>query len=68
MYQVSIDARVDTRFMIGSASYARQHTGSHRIALGRFPEAVNNQNVVRLECSTLTPWAHNQFAATSLGH
>ena len=28
----SIDACVDTRFMIGSASYARQHTGSRRIA------------------------------------
>ena len=28
----SIDACVDTRFMISSASYARQHTGSRRIA------------------------------------
>ena len=51
---VLIDARVDTRFMIGSASYARQHTGSHRIALGIFAEAVNNQNVVLVESSRLS--------------
>ena len=40
--------------MMGSASYAAQspvRTG----CTGRFPEAVNNQNVVLLECSTLTP-------------
>ena len=49
----SIDACVDTRFMVGSASYARQHTGSHRIALGTFAEAVNNQNVVLVESSRL---------------
>ena len=34
--------------MMGSASYADRRTRSHRTALGRFAEAVNNQNVVLL--------------------